>query len=425
MIIERENNLTGIVRSLLSAMMFLEFFIWGSWYVTMNTYMATVLHADGLQIGTAYSALAVATIISPFFVGMVADRFFAAQKLLGILHLLGAAVLYYAITVQDPSKFYWIILLYSLLYAPTLALSNSVAFHQMRDATKSFAGVRVFGTVGWIIAGLMIDKLFHITPDQMALTFKMAAVASLVLGLISFFLPDTPPKAKGEKATFSQVLGSDAFVLFKDRSFNTFFISSILICIPLSFYYSQTNQYLIETGMKNATSNMTLGQISEAVFILLIPFFFRKMGVKWMIAIGMIAWVLRFICFGYGDADRYLWMLFAGIILHGVCFDFFFVTGQIYTNSKAGDSIKSSAQGMITMATYGIGMWIGTKLSGYVAKYYTTDQNLHNWRAIWMIPAYIALGVLIIFLVFFKEKNNIKPIAERQLNTNLPPEFPS
>ena len=425
MAIKSAKALTGSVRTLLSGMMFLEFFIWGSWYVTMGTYLATVLHADGLQIGTAYSALAIATIISPFFVGMVADRFFSAQKLLGVLHLAGAAILFYIIKVQNASQFYWIILLYSLLYAPTLALSNSVAFGQMKDATKSFAGIRVFGTIGWIVAGLMIDKVFHITPEEMAFTFKMAAVASLVLGVISFILPNTPPKAKGQKATIGQILGSDAFVLFKDRSFNVFFISSILICIPLSFYYSETNQFLIEAGMKNATSNMTLGQISEGVFILLIPLFFRKLGVKWMIAIGMIAWILRFLCFGYGDADGYLWMLFAGIILHGVCFDFFFVTGQIYTNSKAGESIKSSAQGMITMATYGIGMWIGTKLSGYVAKYYTNEQNVHNWKAIWMVPAVIAFAVLILFTLFFSEKNKNIPIAETQQNTNLPTEFPA
>lgn len=417
-------SLTAGIRTLLSTMMFLEFFIWGAWYVTMGTYLATVLHADGLQIGTAYSALAIATIISPFFVGMIADRFFSAEKLLGLLHLLGALILFYIIKIQDPSKFYWIILLYSLLYAPTLALSNSVAFNQMKDATKSFAGIRVFGTIGWIVAGLMIDKVFHITPEKMALTFKMAAVASLVLGVISFFLPKTPPQSKGKKASFSQILGSDAFVLFKDRSFNVFFISSILICIPLSFYYSETNQFLVEAGMKNATSNMTLGQISEGVFILLIPLFFKRLGVKWMIAIGMIAWVLRFVCFGYGDADGYLWMLFAGIILHGVCFDFFFVTGQIYTNSKAGEGIKSSAQGMITMATYGIGMWIGTKLSGYVAKYYTDTNNVHNWKAIWMIPAGIAFAVLLLFMIFFKEKEN-NLIAESQLNTNLPTEFPA
>ena len=397
----------------LSLMMFLEFFIWGAWYVTMGTYLDKVLHASGVQVGAAYSAMAIATIISPFFVGMIADKFFPAQKVLAVLHLIGAALLYYITTIDNPNTFYWIILLYSLCYAPTLALVNSVAFRQMTDTTKEFASIRVLGTIGWIVTGWMIDKIFKIGPEQFAFTFKMAAVASVALGLLSFFLPNTPPKAKGTKTTFAQILGSDAFVLFKDRSFTVFFIASILICIPLSFYYSLTNLFLTNAGMKNPTSNMTFGQFSEALFILLIPFCFRRLGIKWMIALGMIAWALRFIFFGYGDAGPNLWMLFAGIILHGVCFDFFFVTGQIYTDSKAGLKIQSSAQGMITMATYGVGMWIGTKLSGYVKDYFTVN-NIVDWKSVWMVPAGIALVVLILFVLLFRDKTTVvrKPEAE-------------
>ncbi|WP_121354189.1 nucleoside permease [Flavisolibacter nicotianae] len=391
----------------LSVMMFLNFFIWGAWYVTMGTYLDKVLHASGVQIGAAYSAMAIATIISPFFVGMIADRFFAAQKVLAVLHLVGALLLYYITTIQNPNSFYWVLLLYSLMYAPTLALANSVAFRQMTDTSKEFASIRVFGTIGWIATGWMIDKVFRIGTDQLAFTFTMAAVASFILAVLSFFLPDTPPKAKGTKATFKQILGADAFVLFKDRSFAIFFLASVLICIPLSFYYSFTNLFLTEVGMQNATSNMTFGQFSEALFILLIPVFFRRLGVKWMIAIGMIAWTLRFLCFGYGNADAGMWMLFAGIILHGVCFDFFFVTGQIYTDSKAGVNIQSQAQGMITMATYGIGMWIGTLLSGYVKEAYTVN-NVVNWKGIWMVPAGIAFAVLILFVLLFKD--NRKPV---------------
>lgn len=382
--------------------MFLEFFIWGAWYVTMGTYLDKVLHASGAQVGAAYSAMAIATIFSPFFVGMIADRFFAAQKLLGILHLAGAALLYELTTISNPDTFYWIVLIYSLLYAPTLALANSVAFRQMKDPGEQFASIRVFGTIGWIVTGWLLDKVFKISTDELAFTFKMAAVASAALGLLSFFLPDTPPKAKGTKSTFAQILGVDAFVLFKDSSFTVFFIASVLICIPLSFYYSLTNLFLTDAGMKNATSNMTFGQFSEALFILLIPVFFRRLGVKWMIALGMIAWALRFLCFGYGNAGPGEWMLFAGIILHGVCFDFFFVTGQIYTDSKAGVRIQSSAQGMITMATYGIGMWIGTLLSGYVKDHYTVN-DISNWKSIWMVPAGIAAGVLVLFVLFFRD----------------------
>ena len=393
------------VRVQLSAMMFLEFFVWGAWYVTMGTYLDKVLKADGVQVGAAYSAMAIATIISPFFVGMIADRFFSAQKVLGVLHLLGAALLYYLTTVDNPDSFYWILLLYSLCYAPTLALANAVAFRQMKDPSKEFASIRVLGTIGWIATGWMIDKVLNITTEQLATTFKMAAIASLALGILSFVLPDTPPKAKGTKASFAQILGSDAFVLFKDRSFVIFFLASVMICIPLSFYYSFTNLFLTEAGMENATSNMTLGQFSEAFFILLIPFFFKRLGVKWMIAFGMIAWAIRFLLFGFGNAETGMWMLFAGIVLHGICFDFFFVTGQIYTDSKAGLKIQSQAQGMITMATYGIGMWIGTLLSGYVKDHYTMD-GIVNWKSVWMVPAGISVVVLILFVLFFKDNKH-------------------
>jgi nucleoside transporter len=382
--------------------MFLEFFIWGAWYVTMGTYLDKVLHATGKQQGYAYGAMAVATIISPFFVGMIADRFFPAQKVLGILHLVGAILLLWVSGIGDPKLFIWVILLYSLMYAPTLALANSVAFRQMSDPAKEFASIRVLGTIGWIATGWFIDKVFKISTDDLALTFKMAAVASAALGLLSFFLPSTPPKAKGEKSSFAKILGVDAFVLFKDRSFTIFFIASILICIPLSFYYSLTHDYLTDAGMTNVTSNMTFGQFSEGLFILLIPVLFRTIGVKWMIAVGMVAWVLRFLCFGYGDAGAAEWMLFAGIILHGVCFDFFFVTGQIYTDSKAGVNIQSSAQGMITMATYGIGMTIGTVLSGYVKDAYKVGPAI-QWRSVWMVPAAISAAVLILFVLFFKD----------------------
>ncbi len=399
------------VRVRLSALMFLEFFVWGAWYVTMATYLDKVLHASGVEIGAAYSAMAIATIISPFFVGMIADRFFPAQRVLGVLHLVGAVLLYYITTINNAGIFYWVLLLYSLMYAPTLALANSVAFRQMKDPGKEFASIRVLGTIGWIVTGWMIDKVFKISTDELAFTFKMAAVASAVLGLLSFALPDTPPKAKGTKVTFRQILGADAFVLFKDRSFTIFFIASILICIPLSFYYSLTNLFLTDAGMQNVTSNMTFGQFSEGFFILLIPFFFRRLGVKWMIALGMIAWTLRFLCFGYGDAQANLWMFFAGIILHGVCFDFFFVTGQIYTDSKASVTIQSQAQGMITMATYGIGMWIGTLLSGWIKDKYTMN-GVVDWRSVWIVPAGIAFAVLILFTLFFKDNRRSAARAE-------------
>lgn len=388
----------------LSLLMFLEFFIWGSWYVTMDTYLAYSLHASQVEIGAAYSALSIATIISPFFIGMIADRFFEAQRVLGVLHLVGAALLVLLVQTRNPLTFFWLMLAYSLMYAPTLALANSVSFQQLQDPGKQFPGIRVFGTLGWIATGWLIDKVFRIQPEHFALTFRMAAVASLALGLFSFLLPRTPPGARGERVTLGKILGTDALVLFRDRSYRVFFIASILICIPLSFYYSLTNQFLVEVGMKNATSNMTFGQFSEAIFILMIPFLIRRIGIKNMILMGMFAWILRFLCFGYGNAGTLVWMLFVGIVLHGVCFDFFFVTGQIYTEFKAGERIKSSAQGLITMATYGLGMWIGTLLSGYVSQYYTSPGGVHLWRQTWMVPAAIAGAVLIFFWFSFREK---------------------
>ncbi len=388
---------TGI---LLAIMMLLEYFIWGSWYVTMTTYMGENLHSSGVQIGAAYSALAIATMISPFFVGMIADRFFSAQRIMGILHLLGAVLLFLATTITANGTFYWIILLYSLLYMPTIALSNSIAFHQMTDPGKQFPWIRVFGTVGWIVAGLMIGWL---GIEKTASTFHMAAIASGLLGIFSFILPNTPPKGNASRATASQALGTDAFVLFKSKSYVIFFIAAILVCIPLSFYYGFANSFLNELGMDKAASKMIFGQISEAVFILAIPFLFNSIGVKKMLLLGMTAWILRYICFAYGNLDVNLWMLYAGIILHGVCYDFFFVTGYMYTEKKAGEKIKNAAQGLFTFATYGVGMFIGTWFSGFVVDNYKTTAG-HDWTKIWYVPAYIALGVLIYFIIFFREK---------------------
>lgn len=396
-----------VVVTKLSFMMLVEYFIWGSWYVTMSTYMSTHLDSSALQIGAAYSALAIATMISPFFIGMVADRYFAAQRIMGALHVIGAVLLYIATQIQDNTTFYWIILLYSLLYMPTIALSNSIAFNQMSDPGKMFPWIRVFGTVGWIMAGLMITAL---QIEGSEFTFQMAAIASLTLGVFSFFLPETPPKGKVAGSTASSALGTEAFVLFKDKPYLVFFIAAILVCIPLSFYYGFANLFLNQAGMENAAGKMTLGQVSEAVFILAIPFLFYRIGVKNMVLIGMVAWFLRYVCFAHGDTGANLWMLYAGIILHGICYDFFFVTGYMYTERKAGEKIKNAAQGLFTFATYGLGMFIGTWVSGFVGNYYTKDGQ-YDWTSIWYVPAGIAIFVLVYFIIFFREKREIKPAS--------------
>lgn len=387
--------------SLLATMMFLEYFIWGAWYVTMGTYMTERLHATGVEIGAAYSALAIATMISPFFVGLVADKYFAAQKIMGVLHLIGAVLLFLATRIENSTNFYWIILAYALLYMPTIALSNSIAFSQMVDPGKQFPWIRVFGTLGWIVAGLIIGQL---DIEKTATTFYLAAGVSGCLGMISFILPNTAPKDATSDA--SSALGTEAFVLFKERPYLVFFIAAILVCIPLSFYYGFANPFLNEVHLENAASKMTLGQVSEAAFILAIPFLFNRIGVKKMLLMGMTAWILRYVFFAYGNAGTNAWMLYAGIIMHGICYDFFFVTGYMYTEKKAGAKIKNAAQGLFTFATYGVGMFIGTWFSGFTVDKYKLGE-LHDWQNIWLVPAYIALGVLIFFLLFFKEKKSI------------------
>jgi len=396
-----------IVITKLSFMMLLEYFIWGSWYVTMSTYMSGALQSTGIQIGAAYSALAIATMISPFFVGMVADRYFAAQRIMGVLHVVGAVLLYFATQIHDNTAFYWIILFYSLLYMPTIALSNSIAFHQMSDPGRMFPWIRVFGTVGWIIAGLMITAL---GIEGSEFTFQMAAIASLTLGVFSFFLPETPPKGKVAGASASSALGTEAFVLFRNKPYLVFFIAAVLVCIPLSFYYGFANLFLNQAGLENAAGKMTLGQVSEAVFILAIPFLFYRIGVKNMVLIGMVAWFLRYICFAHGDTETNTWMLYAGIVLHGICYDFFFVTGYMYTEKKAGEKIKNAAQGLFTFATYGLGMFIGTWVSGFVASNYS-ENGQYDWTSIWYVPAGISVFVLVYFVLFFKEKREIKPAS--------------
>ncbi|MCW5519087.1 nucleoside permease [Aureitalea sp. L0-47] len=399
----------AITRIQLSFMMFLEFFIWGGWFVTMGTFLAKAFNAEGSQLAMAYETQSIGAIIAPFIIGLIADRYFAAQKILGILHIAGAVLLYLAGTSSDFASFYPYILVYMILYMPTLALVNSVAFRQMKDPAKDFALIRVLGTVGWIVAGLVIGFLSWESENVLQNTFVMAAGASALLGLFSFTLPNTPPTAaKGEKVSLRDILGLDALGMLKDKRYLVFFIASILICIPLAFYYQHANQFLNEIGMEKAAGKMTFGQMSEIFFMLLLPIFLKRYGIKLTLLVGMIAWVVRYILFAYGDAGEGAWMLIFGIILHGICYDFFFVSGQIYTDFKAGEKFKSSAQGLITLATYGLGMLIGFRLAGYY-----TDANAiadgHNWADIWLLPAGIAGAVLLFFLIAFKnEKIEVK-----------------
>jgi nucleoside transporter len=397
---------TGI-RVKLSTMMFLEFFIWGAWFVTMGTYLTVTLKATGTQNAGAYATQSLGAIIAPFVIGLIADKYFSAQKILGILHLLGAASLFYATTIADFDKFYPNILFYMIIYMPTLALVNSVSFKQMTNPSKEFPPIRVFGTAGWIVAGLIIGWLGWEKSGSLVLTFKMAAGASLILGLLSFTLPDTPPVKKGQKTSFGDIIGLDSIGLLKNRSYLTFFLASVAICIPLAFYYNFTNPFLNEVGMTAAAGKQSMGQMSELLFMAAMPLFFVRLGVKKMLAVGMLAWVLRYIFFAYGNVGGNYWMLIAGIVMHGICYDFFFVTGQIYTDNLAGERFKSAAQGFITLATYGVGMLIGSYISGPIVDHWKTSATTHNWQTIWLIPAGIAAVVLIFFLLLFKDKTSM------------------
>ena len=448
----------------LMLMMFLMFFTWGAWYGQMGKYLFTTLKASGEQIGSAYATFSIASIIAPFFMGMIADRFFSAQKVMGVLNLLGAGILYLLIQNQNPDTFFWYILAYTMTFAPNLALSSSIAMNQMTDPSKEFPAIRVLGTIAWIVVTNIIG--FYGIGDKVTI-YQIAMFTSIAWGLFAFTLPDTPPKAEiisiKKKSLdlnsiiiiilitnllgiymfkvihiyfnpffiyfypnfsykiiafslfgliVSKLIEPKVLILFKDKSFFTFFISSVLICIPLAFYYAHANLSLTESNMTNVENKMSLGQVSEVGFMLLIPFALQKFGIKKMIIVGLIAWIVRFVCFGYGDGISSEWILYLAIVLHGVCYDFFFVTGQIYTDNKAGEKIKNSAQGLITLATYGIGMGIGSILSGKVLDKYSSVEGIitkHDWTSVWMIPAGIAAVVLVLFIVFFKENSPPAP----------------
>ncbi len=393
----------------LSTMMFLQFFIWGGWFVTLGTFLSQNLGADGPQTGMAFSTQSWGAIIAPFFIGLIADRFFNAERILAVLHLIGAVLMYLMAQATDFAAFYPLVLGYMLAYMPTLALVNSVSFGQMQQPEREFGQIRVWGTIGWIAAGLVISYLFGwdaadaIAAGALQNTFLMCAVASLALGLYSFTLPATPPAARGSEVKLGELIGLDALKLLKDRNFALFFVSSILICIPLAFYYQNANPFLTAVGVENATGKMTLGQVSEVAFMLALPLFLNRFGIRWTLILGMAAWVLRYVLFAYGDAGSGVALLLVGIALHGICYDFFFVSGQIYTNSKAGAAYKSAAQGLITLATYGVGMLIGFSVAGQVTQAYTTASGA-DWNQIWLFPAGFAAVVLVLFALIFKNE---------------------
>ncbi len=402
--------MTASIYSRLSTMMFLQFFVWGAWFVTLGTYL-NALGFSGTDIASAYLTNNIGAIIAPFFAGLVADRFFASQKVAGVMHLFGAGVLYYATTLSGAGEMIVWLLVYNAAYMSTLALANSISFAQMTDPDLQFPKVRVWGTIGWIVAGLAISLVLATRFADVEAThipMTMAAIASALLGIYCFTLPDTPPPARGRAVGVADILGLDALTLFRDRAFAVFAVCSLLICVPLAFYYSFANLYLNDLGMQGAAGKMTLGQMSEALFLLAMPFFFRRLGVKWMLLVGMIAWVVRYVLFAYGSLD-WVGLLYLGILLHGICYDFFFVTGQIYVDRKASADTRASAQGLITLLTYGVGMAVGTYIAGVVVDALSTPDG-YAWDTLWLIPGGFAAVVAALFALTFNDSSADEPV---------------
>jgi nucleoside transporter len=397
----------------LSTMMFLQFFIWGAWYTTIAVYMTT--HGMETLTHWPYTVNPVAAIIAPFFLGLVADRFFATERVLGVLHLAGGAVLLLVPQASGaPALFIGLLLLYNLCYMPTLGLANSLAFHNITDQEKQFPVIRVFGTIGWIVAGLFISFVLAgfvtVLPEQTALPLYTAAAASIVLGFYSFTLPHTPPSAAGQAVSLRSIVGIDALRQLGSRPFYVFIAASLLLCIPLAAYYNFTQIFLGDAGVRNIAATQTLGQMSEVVFMLLMPFFFVRLGVKWMLTVGMGAWVLRYALFAMAAPDAIFWMIAAGILLHGICYDFFFVTGQIYVDKKSTAAIRGQAQGFLVLVTYGVGMLIGAQVAGNVYNRFLdggTRLSLEQWQNFWWIPAAFAAAIMVFFAMTFRDRVDV------------------
>ncbi|MGH8158822.1 MAG: nucleoside permease [Rhodanobacter sp.] len=389
----------------LRLMMLFEYAIWGAWYVTVGTWLGQTLHFSGKEIGAIAGTTAIGALISPLFMGLVADRLFDTRRVLAVLHIIGAVLLVLAAQQSSFAVLYVALLAYSLCYMPTLALTTSLAMRHVNDPQEEFGAIRVFGSLGWIVVGLIVGAW---GVEATALPLHLAAGLSLVMAIYCLTLPPTPPLARGKRFEIRHVLPLESLHLLRNRSMAVFALASFLICIPLQFYYAFTNLFLNDIGVVNAAGKMTGGQMSEVLCMLLIPWFFRRLGVKYMLAVGMLAWVVRYAMFAFGGTGELMWMLWLGIILHGICFDFFFVVGQIYIDREAPTALRAATQGLITFLTYGLGMFVGAWLSGVVVDTYTRTNAqgavAYDWHAIWLIAGACAAVVLVLFVLLFKDR---------------------
>jgi len=391
-----------------SLMMFLNYVIWGAWYVTLSTYLTINLKFSGTQAGAIFGTTALASIISPFFVGLIADRFFASEKVLSVLHLLGAVLLFFVTKATSFGAVYALMFAYCLCYFPTIALTNSLTMQHLKDTGRDFPLIRVFGTLGWIAIGVTIGWL---RVETSTTPFLLAAGASVIMSIFSLTLPHTPPPSRGQAITLRRILGFDALVMFKRSSFAVFAVASVLACIPLTFYFSFTNTYLNELHVENAAGKMALGQASEVGMMLLMPFILRRLSVKNILIVGLLAWSVRYMLLAYGNPYGGLWMFYLAILLHGLCYDFFFMTGQLYTDQEAPVHLRSAAQGVITFLTYGVGMLIGSLASGRTIDYFTQVSRgvmIRNWQSFWISSASTAFVILLLLAIFFRTNSKIE-----------------
>lgn len=387
--------------------MFLQFFVWGAWYATAGNYMSEIGMTDAIY--WAYTVSPVGSVISPLFLGMVADRFFAAERVMGVLHILSGAFVFSAPFLAEGAMasttlFLGMLLLHMLCYMPTIGLATSMAFHNMTDRETEFPPIRMFGTLGWIIAGFLVSYVFQ--ADETAIPMYVAGAAGIIMGLYSFTLPHVPPPAEGEEVSLWEAAGFDALGKLWSRSFLVFIVSILLISIPLAAYYSYTPVFLNAADVANPAFKMTFGQMSEVIFLLVMPFFLLRLGIKWVLFGGMFAWVARYGLFALGAPESITWMIIAGILLHGISYDFVYIAGQIYIDEKSTETIRSQAQGFFVLVTYGIGQGLGAVLIGWIFNHIVTsnvDQAMGQWQIFWVVPVLFALVVTIIFGALFKE----------------------